>query len=505
MSPKWRALDQSVHSRSVGDRILSRVDSLKEGTQWQPNPKNKIEYLEWENLEVDRLIGKGSFSLVYTVRLKEGQHFNDRIYALKSLRPRKDVITEKFTTGVVDLILEATILSSLHHPNIIRLHAIRKGDISDSYAFEEGGCFLVLDLLACTLESKLDSWRDHRCFPFHNMTSSKDMISRIEKVGLGIARGMEYLHSLNIIFRDLKPQNIGFDENDVVKIFDFGLAREYHHNFPSENRRNEGTRQMTGNCGTPRYMAPEVAAMQDYGLECDVYSFSITMWEICTLNKAFEDVRGKLVFLEDVVRGNKRPSIKSISLSAIGALLEQGWDKDPSKRPSFSDVVKLLEEVIAVMTTTRTPVAKPVQLRSSPNQSSVTTSTFRNRLRATFIRSSGTSDIQLNGASNLSRFSTTDIQCNDESEGHSCRTSDGRSSRFFRSRKRDQSCIPSNESIQHETTQETAVTRLMRPFMRRLSTTDILYNDESERSNREGRSVRSLDSYKQRSQLLDLK
>ena len=251
-------------------------------------------------------------------------------------------------------------------------------------------------------------------------------------------------------------------------------------------------------------MAPEVAAMQDYGLGCDVYSFSITMWEICTLNKAFEDVKDNLVFLEEVVRGSKRPSIKSISLSAIGALLEQGWDKDPSKRQSFSSVVKSLEEVID---TTRATVAKRVQLRSSPNQSSATTSTFRNRLRATFIRRSSTSDIQLNGASNLSRFSTTDIQCNDESEGHSCRTSDGRSFRTLRSRKRDQSCIPSNESVQQEMTQETAVTRLMHrfSFMRRWSTTDILYNDKSQGSNREGRSVRSLDSYKQRSQLFDLK
>jgi len=252
-SPKLRASDQSVHSRSVGDRVLSRVDSLKEGTPWKPNPKNKIEYLDWENLEVDRLIGKGSFSFIYKVLLKEGLHYNDRVYALKSLRPRKDVSSENCTTGIVDLILEGTILSSLHHPNIIRLYAVRKGDKSDSSAFEEKDHFLVLDLLDCTLESRLDSWRDQRgCFPFHNMTSSKDMISRIEKVGLGIARGMEYLHSLNIIFRDLKPHNIGFDENDVVKIFDFGLAREYHPNFPSENRRNEGTRQMTGNCGTPR-------------------------------------------------------------------------------------------------------------------------------------------------------------------------------------------------------------------------------------------------------------
>jgi serine/threonine protein kinase len=84
------------------------------------------------------------------------------------------------------------------------------------------------------------------------MASSKDMISRIDKVGLGIARGMQHLHSLNIIFRDLKPHNIGFDENGIVRIFDFGLAREYHPNFSSENTRNEGKRHMTGNCGTPR-------------------------------------------------------------------------------------------------------------------------------------------------------------------------------------------------------------------------------------------------------------
>ena len=250
-------------------------------------------------------------------------------------------------------------------------------------------------------------------------------------------------------------------------------------------------------------MAPEVAEMQDYGLGCDVYSFSITMWEICTLNKAFEDVKDNLVFLEEVVRGSKRPSIKSISLSAIGALLEQGWDEDPSKRQSFSSVVKSLEEVID---TTRATVAKRVQLRSSPNQSSATTSTFRNRLRATFIRSSGTSDIQLNGASNLNRLSTTDIQCNDESEENSCCTSDRRSFRILRSRKQDQSYTPSNESIPHEMTKGTTVTRLIRPLMRRLSTTDHLYNDESERSNREeGKSVRGLDSNKQRSQLLDLK
>jgi hypothetical protein len=242
-------------------------------------------------------------------------------------------------------------------------------------------------------------------------------------------------------------------------------------------------------------MAPEVATMQDYGFGCDVYSFSITLWEICTLKRAFGDVSDNLVFDADVVRGNKRPSIKSISSSVIGALLKQGWDKDPSKRPSFGCVVKSLEDIVA---TTRAPVAKQGKQQSSPSQSKVTTSTFRNRLRSAFKRRSSTSDTQLNGKSNVSRLSTHDIQCNDESDGSSCHR-EGLSVRSCDSSKPDQSYNPSNESIQREMTQGSAVTRFMSPLLRRLSTTDISFYDESLGSNHEERSFRGLDSYKQKS------
>jgi serine/threonine protein kinase len=57
---------------------------------------------------------------------------------------------------------------------------------------------------------------------------------------------------LSVVYRDLKPDNVGFDVRGDVKIFDFGLSRQ----LPSEKLK-DGTYNMTGDTGSPRYMAPE--------------------------------------------------------------------------------------------------------------------------------------------------------------------------------------------------------------------------------------------------------
>ena len=96
-----------------------------------------------------------------------------------------------------------------------------------------------------------------------------------------------------------------------------------------------------------RYMAPEVATCQDYGFACDVYSISLVLWEICTLKKAFHDVKDIVAFNKEVVRGHKRPSTASISSLTLRDLLVRGWDRDASSRPSFSSIVKSLECEVA--------------------------------------------------------------------------------------------------------------------------------------------------------------
>jgi Protein tyrosine and serine/threonine kinase len=107
-------------------------------------------------------------------------------------------------------------------------------------------------------------------------------------------------------------------------------------------------------------MAPEVAALQEYGFGCDVYSFSIMLWEICTLKRAFDDLSSSSAFNEEVVRGNKRPSLSIISSPALRDLLSQGWDKNACARPPFLMIVETLEEEIKV-------VSKKLGARTRPS------------------------------------------------------------------------------------------------------------------------------------------
>jgi serine/threonine protein kinase len=135
----------------------------------------------------------------------------------------------RFTTGGIDLLLEAKILSKLSHANIIQVYGVKAGRISDFFNGDDGGFFLIEELLTDTLDTRLDKWHDEE----HHQTSwSPDLFRvkrnerrlqhRLSKVAIGIANGMQYLHQHRIIFRDLKPLNVGFAEDGNVRLFDFG-------------------------------------------------------------------------------------------------------------------------------------------------------------------------------------------------------------------------------------------------------------------------------------------
>ena len=124
-------------------------------------------------------------------------------------------------------------------------------------------------------------------------------LSLADPVAAEIAAGFAYLHRKNILYRDTKPQNIGLDHNGHAKIFDLGLAKELH---------DGDRRKHTGNCGTKRYMSPECGRFEHYGLSSDVYSFSLLLWEILSLERPFAKLTAK-DFSDKVYYGNKRPNI----------------------------------------------------------------------------------------------------------------------------------------------------------------------------------------------------
>ncbi len=144
---------------------------------------------------------------------------------------------------------------------------------------------------------------------------------------------MEFLHKHKVIYRDLKPQNVGFDAAGTVQLFDFGLARVHC----------EGARLLTGFTGSARYMAPEVAWCDVYSFPADVHAFAILLWEISTLEKAFCKTLTMQQLVQQVVHRHNRPSLKEVASPIIRELLKVSWHRDSDMRPSFALVVKQLE------------------------------------------------------------------------------------------------------------------------------------------------------------------
>jgi serine/threonine protein kinase len=104
-----------------------------------------------------------------------------------------------------------------------------------------------------------------------------------------------------IIHRDLKPDNVGFTASGQLKLFDFGLCTCVR-----QRRSKDEAFEMTGNTGSLRYMAPEVALRQASSEKIDVYSFGIMVWLMARYRVPFIGMdRGQ--FMSEVVLGGDRP------------------------------------------------------------------------------------------------------------------------------------------------------------------------------------------------------
>jgi len=276
-------------------------------------------------------------------------------FALKALNSSRIKSPQNLVTAAIDLAMEAKILSETNHENIIQLRGICSTTFSHSYT--EGtdeGYFLILDLLKEVLSDSLERWRkDSRLSSaFENKWSIakpkmniKKMYGRMQSVALGIANGMMYLHEQGIVIRDLKPANVGFDNDGKVRLFDFGMARKLEDCDPDEM------------CGSPRYMAPEVMAGEGYSLKTDVYSFGIILYELCSLTVAF-DISKKhsslAEFIRLVIDHAMRPKLGRIACPSTTTLIEDCWQTDPTKRPSFEEVYRRIVGITSCNNTVMT-------------------------------------------------------------------------------------------------------------------------------------------------------
>jgi serine/threonine protein kinase len=134
---------------------------------------------------------------------------------------------------------------------------------------------------------------------------------------------MQYLHKKRVIYRDLKPANVGFDANGTIKLFDFGLALEIV----------ESGRRMTPTSGSLRYMSPENVRSGDYDFSADVYSFGVLLWEVLTLETPFMGMASEVI-LDVVVKSGVRPKLDAqVGCKSLQSIIRQCWDSRPETRP----------------------------------------------------------------------------------------------------------------------------------------------------------------------------
>ncbi|XP_051174034.1 LIM domain kinase 1 isoform X2 [Leptopilina boulardi] len=193
------------------------------------------------------LLGKGFFGQVYKVTHRD----TNEVMVLKELY-RVDEEAQK------NFLKEVAVLRSLHHNNVLRFIGV---------LYKDKKLHLVTEFIAGgTLREKL---HDGKHLPWEQRISfAKD-----------IAAGMAYLHSMNIIHRDLNSHNCLVREDKTVVVADFGLARIMHRHSEVRCSKKERKKRYTV-VGCPYWMAPEMMKGNKYDEKVDIFSFGIVVCEI---------------------------------------------------------------------------------------------------------------------------------------------------------------------------------------------------------------------------------
>jgi eukaryotic-like serine/threonine-protein kinase len=209
--------------------------------------------------EILGVLGRGGMGVVWRGR-------DTRLHREVAIKTLPDALAQD-AERLSRLTREARLLAALNHPHIAAIYGLEEHDTLR---------FLVLELVeGGTLADRLR----HGAMP----------VGEALAIGLQIANALEAAHEKGIVHRDLKPGNITLTPDGRVKVLDFGLAKTTEPT-PAEAEACTETLPATelGQVmGTPAYMSPEQARGEAAGVQADIWSFGVVLYELLTASSPF--------------------------------------------------------------------------------------------------------------------------------------------------------------------------------------------------------------------------
>lgn len=289
-----------ISAADIRDKVSGEDVSFQEG---------RLRFGRYEVLEV---IGQGSMGTVY----RGHDPRLERPVALKTIR-LEALSSDTQRLEMLDRLRhEAVTIARCAHPNIISVFDMGGVEYSAFIAMEMVDGISLRDLIK--REGPLGT---DRALP----------------VALYIARGLEAAHGREVIHRDVKPGNVLLGFGGEIKVSDFGLA------FVVSAMSTDSTEIS----GTPGYVPPEVMHQKPYSEAGDVFGFGATLYEALT---ATHPLAGAT--LRDTIMNTLRGTVRSLHELApevpddLAALVMVMLSTEPEDRPTMSEVVSTLEEMV---------------------------------------------------------------------------------------------------------------------------------------------------------------
>ena len=211
---------------------------------------------------------------------------------------------------------EATIMKKLFHPNVISFKDVFK-DVKLDYFY------IVMEYANDGDLSKKIKAQKQKTFGEKYFSEEK-----ILQYFYQICRGLQYIHSKNIIHRDIKSQNIFLMKNGKIKIGDFGIAKAL------TNSKNNASTVI----GTPYYFSPEIINGEPYNYKTDIWSLGVVLYEMCCLKLPFESNNIAQLSIK-IMKGKYDPIPNKYSRN-MANLIKDMLNLDQKLRPSITEVMQ---------------------------------------------------------------------------------------------------------------------------------------------------------------------